>query len=221
MIYFLFHWFVKLTGYIPQLFVFRLKVHYENKSVQGRHIRSKAIVVSNHHNIMDFAALLFVFPTRTLRCAVAEIMYNKNIFMTSFLKLLGCIKVDRDSYDFDFLDKMKHILDRGGVVEIYPESRIPQKDEERPLEFKPSYVYLALESGAPIIPVYNNGKMFSKENERVIIGEPIDVLTMYNDSLSEKENVKKINAHIRSKIIELGKQLEEQCEAKEKEAALL
>ena len=221
MLYFLFHWFVKLTGYIPQLFILRLKVQYEDKAVQDRRIRDKAIVISNHNDVMDFAVLLFVFPTRTLRCAVAEIMYQKNFFMTSLLKLLGCIKVERDSCDFDFLDRMKRILDRGGVVEIFPEARLPEKDEERPLPFKPSYVYLALESGAPIIPVYSNAKIFSKENERVIIGKPIDVLEMYDNSLSEKENVQNINTYIRSKIIELGNQLEGQCESKEKDPALL
>ena len=99
-------------------------------------------------------------------------------------------------------------------MEIYPESRLPLKDEERPLEFKPSYVYLALESGAPIIPVYNNAKPFSKERERVMIGKPIYVEELYDSALSEKENINSINSYVRSKIIELGKELEGQSEKK-------
>ena len=69
---------------------------------------------------------------------------------------------------------------------------------------------LALESGAPIIPVYNNAKPFSKERERVIIGKPIYVGELYDSSLSERENINNINAYVRSKIIELGKELERQ-----------
>ena len=210
---FLFNWFVKLTGWLPQLLVFRTKVHYEDRSVQSRHIKGKAIVVSNHNYLMDFAALMFVFPTRTLRCAVAEIMYKKNFLMTAFLNALGCVRVDRDSHDFSFLAKLRSILDRGGVVEIYPESRLPRKGEERPLEFKPSYVYLALESGAPIIPVYNNAKQFARERERVIIGKPIYVEDLYDSSLSERENIERINSYVRSRIIELGKELERQTGA--------
>ena len=209
MIYFLFQWFVKITAFLPQLFVFRLKVHYEDRSVQGRHIRSKAIVVSNHNALMDFGVLLYVFWSRTLRCAVAEVVYRKNIFMTALLKLLGCVKVERDRCDFDFLNRLKGILDRGGVVEIFPEARLPRKDEERPLAFKPSYVYLALESGAPILPVYSNAKIFGREREQVVIGKPIDAVALYDGALSEKENVRRINEYVRSKIIELGKQLEE------------
>lgn len=208
MLYFLFQWFVRITGFIPQLLVFRLKVNYEDPKVQQRHIRGKAIVVSNHNYLFDFAVLLYVFFTRTLRCAVAEVMYKKNVFMTLFLKLSGCVRVDRDNCDLSFLDRMKRILDKGGVVEIYPESRLPQKGEARPLEFKPSYVYLALETEAPVIPVYSNGKLFDPERAEVMIGKPIYTAELYDNSLSHKENINKINLYIRSKIIELGEQLE-------------
>ena len=179
-------------------------------SVQDRRIKGKAIIVSNHNYLMDFAVLMFVFWRRTLRCAVAELMYHKNFVMTFLLHFLGCVKVERDSHDFSFLTDLKKILDKGGVVEIYPEARLPKKGEERPLEFKPSYVYLALESGAPIIPIYNNAKTFSKERERVIIGKPIPIEELYDASLSEKENIDKINTYVRSKIIELAKELERQ-----------
>ena len=220
MLYFLFNWFVKITGYIPQLLLFRTKIYYEDRKVQGRYIRSKAIVICNHNYLMDFAVLLFLFWTRTLRCAVAEVMYSKNFVMTGLLKALGCVKVDRNEHDFSFLNSLKRILDKGGVVEIFPESRLPDKTEERPIEFKPSYVYLALESGAPIIPIYSNAKLFGRERERVIIGKPIDVMSLYDNSLSEKENIHIINSYVRSKIIELKRNLEEQCEKQGKEKTL-
>ena len=204
---FLANWFVKITGWIPQLFVFRIKVYYEDKTASKR-IKGKAIIISHHNYLMDFALLLFVFWRRTLRCAVAEIMYQKNVFMTCLLKLLGCIKVDRNTHDFTFLDKCKKVLDKGGVVEIFPEGRLPDKEDERPLPFNTGYVHLALESGAPIIPVYNNAKHFSRERDKIIIGKPINVSELYDTSLSKKENITKINDIIRSKIIELSKELE-------------
>ena len=211
MLLFICNWFVKLTGWIPQLLIFKTKVHYEDKSVQDKRIKGKAIIVSNHNYLMDFGVLMFVFWRRTLRCAVAEVMYQKNCFMTLLLNALGCVKVERDAHDFSFLSRLKKILDKGGVVEIYPESRLPIKGEELPLEFKPSYVYLAIESGAPIIPIYNNAKPFGKDHERVIIGKPIYVDELYDSALSEKENITNINAYVRNKIKELGKELERQA----------
>lgn len=202
------NWVVKITGFLPQLFVFRTKVSYEERHAQSTRIKGRAIVVSNHNNLMDFAVLIFVFWRRTLRCAAAEVLYQKNIFMTALLHFLGCVRVDRDAHDFSFLPKLKRVLDRGGVVEIYPESRLPRADEEKPLAFKPSYIYLALESGAPIIPVYQNGKAFAKERARVVIGKPIYVEELYDATLSERENIEKINQYVRNKIIELGKKIE-------------
>ena len=212
--YFLFHWLVKLTGWLPYLVILRPKISYEDKRAQSRRIRGRAIVVSNHRDVLDVAVTMFTFPTRTLRCAVAELMYRKNIFMSFMLYMLGTVKVDRTSHDFGFLDACGKILDRGGVVEIYPESRLPEPQEALPLEFKPSAVYLALKTGAPIIPICNNGRYFVKQRMRVHIGCPIDVRGLYRDELSEKENVANITAYVRGKIIEFQKQLEKQ----EKEA---
>ena len=207
---FLFNWFVKITGWIPQLIIFKIKVYYEDKKVQDKRIKGKAIVVSNHNDLMDFAVLLFVFWRRTLRCVVAELMYEKNIFMTSLLKLLGTIRAERDTHDFSFLGRCEKVLHKGGVVEIFPEARLPRKGEETPLPFKPSAVYLALETDTPIIPVYNNAEHFSRKNMRVIIGKPINVKGLYDDRLSQKENIEKINEYLRGKILELREELERQ-----------
>lgn len=212
MIYWLLHWFFKITGFIPQLFAFRRKVYYEDKRVQSRRIKGKAIVMPNHHSVMDVANMMFVFYGRSLRCLTAELMFRKNFFMTLILKMLGCIKVDRESHDFSFLNKAEAILNKGGVVEVYPESRLARPGEEKPLEFKPSVVALALSTGAPIIPVYHNGAMFKKERALVMIGKPIDVRELYDDSLSEGENIDNICKMLRGKVIELGKELERQRE---------
>ena len=205
---FLFNWFVKLTGGLPYLLIFRPKYYYENKSIQSRRIKKGAIVISNHHSIWDFAVAMFTFPTRTLRCAAAELLYEKNIFMKIFLKLLGTVKVDREGHDFSFLSSFQKHLMKGRVVEIYPEARVPLPQESTPLEFKTSAVYIALYTGAPIIPICNNGKYFCKHRMRVLIGTPIDVREMYDDRLTERENIVNINAAVRRKIIEFQGQIE-------------
>ena len=213
--YFLFVWFVKLTAWIPQLIGLKIRVHYEDKSVQNKRVKGGAIIVSNHHSIMDFAVMMFVFWRRTLRCVVAELMFEKNIFMSLFLRMMGSVKVDRNAHDFSFLEKSAKIIKRGGVVEIYPESRIPQGDEPRPLEFKPSAVYLALETGAPIIPVYNARRSFADKPTNVIIGKPIYMRELYDDKLSEKQNIENLTVMLRGKIIELGEKLKEKTEARD------
>ena len=208
MLVILFNLFVKITGWIPQKLFLRSKIFYENKSVQSRSIKGGAIIVSNHNSIMDFAVLMFLFPLRTLRCVVAEVVYQQNFFCTLFLKMMGTVRVHRNGHDFGFLEKSAAILKKGGVVEIYPEARLPKAGEERPLPFTPSTVYLALETGAPIIPVYNTRKGISPKSAAVIIGNPISLTELYDNTLSEKQNIENLTKLLRGKIIELKEQLE-------------
>lgn len=200
-----FQWFVRITGFPILLLVFRPKRTFEGgkKPALGR--RGGVIIASNHTSVFDYAAMLFAFPLRFLRCAVAEIMYRKNFIFTLFLRLMGCIRVDRENHDFSFLAKCEKVLRQRGCVLIFPEARLPRKEEERPLPFKTSAVHLALESGAPILPVYTDGNYFGKGRNRIAVGEPIYPKDLYDEGLSYKENVEHINDHLRGKIIELGR----------------
>jgi hypothetical protein len=58
--------------------------------------------------------------------------------------------------------------------------------------------------------VYNSGKYFGKDPIHVIIGKPLYLRDMYDDNLSEKENVEKLNKILRGKIIELRTELQRQ-----------
>ena len=201
--------FVKLTGWLPQKLFLRIKCYYEDKAVQGRKIKGPAILISNHTTIFDFAIMLFVFFGRTLRYQMAEVLFRKKS-LKRLVRKLGGIFVDRDSYDFSFLARSADILRQGGVLGVFPESRIPKPGETRPLPFKPSFVYLALQTGAPVIPVYTNGSYFKKERCRVIIGKPVDVCALYDPARSQRENMELLAEKLRQKIIDLSRELERQ-----------
>lgn len=201
-----FNGFVKVTGWLIQKLVFRTKIYYEDKSVQSRKIKGPVIIASNHTSVWDYAIMLFVFPFRTLRYQMAEVLFKKKV-LGLFLKMMGGIYVNRDTHDFNFIYKSNDLLNKGCVVGTFPESRLPKKDEERPLEFKPSTAYLALLSDKPIIPVYTNGVYFKKSRARVMIGKPLLARNIVDESLSEKENIEKVNKVLRETIIELGRKM--------------
>ena len=197
-----------------QFICFRTKVYCEDKKVQGRRIKGPAIVVSNHTSVFDFAVFLFVFFGRTLRYQMAEVLFEINKILGWFLRKLGGIRINRKTYNFSFIDKSEEILRDGGVVGIFPESRLPLKDEERPLPFKASAAIIAMRSDVPVIPVYTNGKYFAKERARVIIGRPIYVNEYVDSDLTEKENARNISIIMRDKILELKYELERQTKEK-------
>lgn len=204
----IFNWFAKITGWPLQKVFFRTAIHYEDRSIQGRRIKGPAIIISNHTSIWDYAVWLFVFPGRTLRFQMAEVLFKKP-GLGLILKWLGGIYVDRNTHDFTFIARSEKILKNGGVVGIFPESRLPLPTEKRPLPFKPSAAYLALSSGVKVIPVYTDGSYFNKVHANVVVGCPFDVREFTDDNATEKENLEKISAIMRDKIIELGQMLDE------------
>lgn len=199
---------VKITGWLPQKIVFRTKIYYEDKSVQSRKIKGPAIIISNHTSVWDYGCFLYVFPGRTLRYQMAEVLFKKKL-LGAFLRGMGGIYVNRDASDFSFVTESEDILRRGGVVGIFPESRLPKPEEERPLPFKTSAAFIALSTSAPVIPVYTKGDYFGKGRARVIIGKPIDATAFTDVCLTDKENLTKTTEGMRTRIIELGELLDE------------
>lgn len=202
-----FNWFVKISGYLAQKLVFRTKVYYEDASIQKRHIKGPAIVISNHTSVMDYALLIFLFFTRTLRCQAAELQFERP-FMRVFLKLLGAIRVDRSFSDMSCMEKSERVLKKGGVVAVFPEGRLPREGESAPLPFKIGAAYLALNAKAPIIPVYTDGNYFGMGCTKAVIGKPIDVCAMYDPAKSARENLNAISEVLQKKTYSLQAETE-------------
>ena len=208
--------FVKVTGLPVQYFYFRKKIYYEDKKHTSRKIKGGALIVSNHTSVYDYPLIMYTFFGRVIHTLVAEVIYKKSSFMNKFMNDLGAIRVDRDTYNFNFMYKMIEILNDNKVGLVFPESRLPTENDEpgKLLEFKPSYVYLALQCGVPIIPVYTNGvyghkaRKAKKDRARIIIGKKFYINDLYDSSKTEKENIEFINDYIKNKIVNLGEQLE-------------
>ena len=216
------NWFVKITGFPGEVIFYRKKIYYEDKKASNREIKGGALIISNHTDIYDYPLMMYTFPGRNLHVLVAEITYDMNGFMKWLLKGLGAIRVDRNNHDFAFMSQTTDLLKKGKACLIYPESRLPEEHErDHLLEFKPSYIYSALESGAPIIPVYTNGiygklKKKYKNRARVIIGKKIFVRDLYDSNKSEKENIAFINDYVKNRILELKELLSNKFKKKKK-----
>jgi len=200
----LFNWFTKITAWPFVKIIFRIRVLYEDKNIQGRKITGPAIVVSNHTAVWDYAAMLFVFFGRTLRVPMAEVLFQKKA-LGLFLKAMGGIRVNRADHDFRFMVPLEDVLQKGGVVMAFPESRIPNPGEERPLAFKPSMAYLALKTGIPVIPVYTNGDYFSRSIAKVVIGKPMDMKQFCSDPENIRQSIEEANTKMREAVIALEK----------------
>lgn len=201
-------WLVKLTGVIPLWLLFRTKTHYINKKVQSKRLRGSVILMSNHKKLTDFFLYFSLFPFRRLHFLIAEVMYNKGKFFAWALDCLGGIRVDRTSYEFNFIRKAVDELDKGHVVGAFPEGQLPRTKELG--AFHPSTVMIALQSGAPIVPVYTDGSYYSLKRTHVMIGEPIYLRNYCSQVNPSKEQIDALNTLLREKILALGEALETQ-----------
>lgn len=209
-------WFIKLTGWPMEWIYYRKKIYYEDKANQRRKIKGGALIVSNHTSVYDYPLIMYTFLGRNIRPLVAEVIFQKGKFMSRLMTHMGAIRVDRDSYDFSFMTTMVKWLEDKKVGLVFPEARIGSAEEKLDgmLDFKPSFVYMALQSGMPIIPMYTNGvygkqKRAKHDRARIIIGKKIYLDELYDATKSEKENIDYLCNYVREYVKHLKKLLEE------------
>ena len=198
--------FVKLTAYLPAMLFFKPKVYYLDKKIQGRKLPKPCILMSNHTSLMDFPLYLILFPWRTIRFLMAEVLFRKGKLFSWFLRSLGGLYVDRDGMSFDFVEQSLEILEKGGTVGIFPQGRLPVGG--KPFPFKPSISYIALRCNAPIVPVYTDGNYGLFKRTHVMIGTPITLPPVEEEDLT-KENYERLTRYLEQQEYKLKEELEQ------------
>ena len=196
-------WLALLSAWPVQLLVFKRKTYYEDRRAQGRRVRGKALIVSNHFSVFDYMVNLFLFPFRKLY-VVYWPQNSKRIRWG--MKFFGGIVSDRDVMGLRFMDESVKTLEKGRIVQIYPEAYI--SEDGRMDEFKPSYVLIALRAEAPIIPVITDGQYGLFKRVHLIIGKPIDLWDYCTSEDPTKEEIMELNDIVYKKCLELQRELE-------------
>ncbi|MGW5365239.1 lysophospholipid acyltransferase family protein [Actinopolymorpha pittospori] len=105
------------------------------------------ILASNHLGILD-GPLLCAVAHRPVHAVVKQEMFRGTTGRA--LRRLGQIPVDREAYDPAAVKSALAVLDRGDVLAIYPEGARGAGDFAL---IKPGVAYLAMCTGAPVVPV--------------------------------------------------------------------
>jgi 1-acyl-sn-glycerol-3-phosphate acyltransferase len=195
--------FVKVTGLLPAWLFLKPRVIVEEGA--KRKLPKSCILVSNHISLMDFVLCLLVFPFRTIRFLVGEVLYNKYALLGKFLNLIGCIRVEREAMTFDFVSHALEVLDQGGTIGIFPQARLPLKGQQFP--FTVSTAFIALRTDAPIVPVYTDGNYGLKKRATMVIGQPIYLQEMCKDGLSDQEQLAYLTKLLEDKVFSLKEEI--------------
>ena len=189
--------FVKVTGFIPAVLFLKPRV------IRTGSLPKPAILVSNHRSLLDFVLYLVVFPWRTIRFLMAEVLFNKGKLFAWFLSAIGGIRVDRDSRDFSFVSDAIEALDAGETVGVFPEARLPVNG--KPFPFTVSTAFIATHAEAPIVPVFTDGNYGLKKRAAVVIGEPFYLTDYLKENVSEEEQLQYLTDILHDKVYDLQK----------------
>lgn len=195
--------FVKLTGVLPAWLLLKPRVHLAPGA--KRRLPKNCILVSNHISLMDFVLCILVFPLRTVRFLIAEVLYNRSKLLAVFLRAIGGIRVERDKMSFDFVSDALEVLDKGGAIGVFPQARLPLKGQQFP--FTVSTAFIALKTSAPIIPVYTDGNYGITKRANLVIGEPLQLADYCQEGLSENDQLDHLTKLLEAKVYALKEEL--------------
>lgn len=138
---------------------------WRNLNVLGR-----AIYVSNHWSLPDPIWLAVIAPRPIHFMAKKELFSSKA--KRFLMKCMFAFPVNREEVDMSSLKQTMQLLKKGKIFGIFPEGKRSVTGELDTM--KKGAAFLALHTGAPIIPIYSDPNWPKKLRYRVIVGDPID-----------------------------------------------
>jgi 1-acyl-sn-glycerol-3-phosphate acyltransferase len=147
------------------------------------------------------------FWRRRLRYIVGENIVDRKPIRGFLYRQLGCVRINRNTVDFDCIKEAVKLLREGEAMTVFPEGRLYLRAEEI-ADFKPGAALMAVIAGTPVIPVYITPKKKAFSRVRVMIGAPIDPISICG-RFPTAEGLEKLSAELRTIVCALKAELEE------------
>ena len=138
---------------------------------QNLRVKGKAIFIANHRSMWDPLILALVSPRNIHFMAKKELFESK--LGNFFFRSLYAFPVNRRNVDLQSLKNALKVLDKGDVYGIFPEGKRAVTDSLD--EFEKGAAFLAIRSGAPVIPIYIHPDTSRQVRPVMLVGKPIDV----------------------------------------------
>ena len=185
----------------------------------AHHVPSKgpAILAGNHLAVIDSFFLPIMIPRRVSFIAKADYFTGRGLkgrLVAGFMRGVGMIPVDRSGGKAAMasLEQGLKVLEKGQLFGIYPEGT--RSPDGRLYRGKTGVARLALESGAPVIPVVMVGSDLAQPIGKripklvrvgVVVGEPMD-FSQYTGRQSDRFVLRSVTDQIMYRLMELSGQ---------------
>ncbi len=189
-----------------------LKIRFYNRDGKMPSIKGRAIIISNHTWWMDPIVLILTIWQRRLYSLAAVEVLGPSKFATLIRRSMLFVDVDRSKLDIRSFNNCVDLLRNDKCLLVFPEGRFVFEDEIQ--AFKGGTALMALQTGAPVYPVYLFGRYKLFKPIYIAIGDPIDVQTTIGGN-PDAESIKRINELMRERVSDLRLKLENELSAEE------
>ena len=166
-----FHDLGRLHIFFIDLIVLRFKRYNLGEKKYKQKFKNNLIITSNHLSFSDPLIIMGTYLRRRMHMLVSEVVYDNHPIRSKALNGLGCIRIDRDNYDADAVEKCEDILNGNGLISLFPEGHISRDGLS---EFKHGAAYLSLKCNTCILPMYIKYKDRGFYRFNVYYGDIID-----------------------------------------------
>lgn len=174
--------------------IYRLKIYGKENIPQD----GAVIFCGNHRNFLD-PQIIVVTAGRDMRFLAKEEL-AKNPFFRLLGNTFDAILVKRDEKDLTAVKESLKTLKAGGCIGIFPEGTRNGLEKNHG-ELKNGASYLAIKTGAKIVPIGIIGKAKPFTRNAVIYGKPLD-FTEYK--ALGKEGEEKATGVLKENIVDLA-----------------
>lgn len=171
---------------------------------KGLNIKGPAIFISNHISMAD-PLLIALLAGRNVHFMAKKELFEKPLGRW-FFKALFAFPVNRRATDLASVRNALQLLKAGKVFGIFPEGKRSVTFELDELEN--GAAFLALRSGAPLVPIYIHPSSYRTQRPKLIVGEPIlaaEVVT----GLPRSEQAAALTSALEAAILALKDKLQE------------
>ena len=148
---------------------FRPKVTFTDDSVRSTRLKSPAVIIANHTNMLDPIMMLAVFFYHR-SIVVAKDQIEDPHFSWALTHAKCVIPCDRFNMDTEWALLAKRELEKGNSVIIFPEGKC--RYDGLLNEFKTGFAFLARSTGAPVLSVGLDGIYKFGHRTHVVVAEP-------------------------------------------------
>ncbi|MGV3590805.1 MAG: SDR family NAD(P)-dependent oxidoreductase [Gammaproteobacteria bacterium] len=172
------------------------------------------LIAANHNSHLDTALVFFLLGRHKHALhalAAQDHFFGNRVIRYLVTHVFHALAVDRRRFSPELADTARDVIQRGGMLLIYPEGG--RGDGSRINRFKPGVGYLALTLDVPVVPLHISGtaRAFPKGafwprpvNLQVRIGTPLHPAELAQYEGSSNAKIKRFTQLLEARVRELG-----------------